>query len=182
MKIHRPSYDSSLRIYTCDLSDGFRLSVTKEEGTLSETFNKDVVVDGLLQPMIDGTKGWFSKPLTAEWLKPRIRFEIPTGDIPSEFEGSAEFITNKLLISKEEFTFRFALANLKNAEKVVIEFKEEDSTARRVLQKADVLKARARAARALFKAEALTQEYLRLRGTEDTDWEEEDDEEEENWL
>jgi hypothetical protein len=45
---------------------------------------------------------------------------------------------------------------------------------RRILQKHAVMKARARAARALFKAEALTQDYIRQYG-EDTDWEDEAD-------
>jgi hypothetical protein len=179
MKIHKPSYDSVQRIYTCDLADGFRLSITREDGVLSESYDKDTLINSLLEPIIEGTKGWFSKPLTTAWLKPRIRFDLPTGEIPTNFEGVAEFITNKLLISKEDFTFCFVIANLTNAEKVVIEFKDEEPAARRVLEKADVLKARRRAARALFKAEILTQEYLRNRGTEDTDWEEDDEDEDE---
>ena len=82
-----------------------------------------------------------------------------------------------MVISKEEFTIVFKMGVMKQAEKVVIQFQEEELPAKRALQKSDVLKARARAAKALFVAESLTQEYIRLRGGEDTDWEDEEDEE-----
>ena len=184
MKIHKPSYDSAARLYTCELSNGFRLQVMKEEGLFKDLYDKQEVVASLLQPIIAGTAGWFTKPLTSDWLNPRIRLNIPTGDITEGFEGTIIYEAYRLVISKEEFVFHCKVLEMKEAEKVVIEFKEETpQTARRVLQKSDVLKARARAARALFKAEALTQEYIRLRGGEDTDWENEDEEEEgQVWL
>jgi len=166
-------------MYTCELTDGFRLNVAKEEGILSNLYKPDDLIGSLVQPIIDGTTGWFSKPLSVEWLRPRIRLNVPTGDIPADFEGTVEYEANRLVISKEEFTFHCKLHEMKKTEKVVIDFQEEEPTVRRVLQKSDVLKARARAAKALFKAEALTQEYLRLRG-EDTDWEDEDEDEEDS--
>ena len=49
---------------------------------------------------------------------------------------------------------------------------------RQQLDKKKVMRAREKAARALFQAERLTQEYCAVYG-EDTDWEEEDEEEEE---
>jgi len=175
MKILKPSYDSSARLYTCELSDGFRLSVNKD-GELTKLYNNDDTVASLLHPVIDGTAGWFSKPLTPDWLKSRIRLDLPTGDIPADFEGTVEYEAKRLVISKEEFVFICKVREMKKAEKVVIEFQEEELPFRRVLQKSDVLKARARAAKALFKAEALTQEYIRIHGG-DTDWEDEEDEE-----
>ena len=174
MKIHKPSYDSSARLYTCELTNGFRLSVNKE-GELTNLYSNDETVASLLKPIIEGTAGWFSKPLTPDWLKSRIRLDVPTGDIPTDFEGIVEYEAKQLLISKEEFVFICKVREMKKAEKVVIEFQEEELPVRHVLQKSDVLKARARAARALFKAEALTQEYIRIHGG-DTDWEDEEEE------
>jgi len=158
MKIEKPSYNASTRLYTCQLTDGFRLKTSYEDGVPKELYNTDDVIESLIQPIIKGTAGWFTKPLSPEWLKPRIRLTIPTGDVPSEFEGAVDFVADKLVISK-----------------VVIEFQEEELPAKPPLQKSDVLKAREKAAKALFRAEMLTQEYIRLRGGEDTDWE--DDEE-----
>ena len=176
MKIQKPSYNASTRLYTCQLTDGFRLKTSFEDGVTKDLYNTDDVIASLIQPIIEGTAGWFTKPLTPEWLKPRIRLTIPTGDVPSEFEGTAEFVADKLLISKDEFVFAMAMGEMKKSEKVVIEFQEEELPAKVAhLQKSDVLKAREKAAKALFRAEMLTQEYIRQRGGEDTDWE--DDEE-----
>jgi hypothetical protein len=175
MKIQKPSYNASTRLYTCQLSDGFRLKTSYEDGVSKELYNTSDVTASLIQPIIEGTAGWFTKPLSPEWLKPRIRLTIPTGDVPSEFEGTAEFVADKLLISKDEFVFALAMGEMKKSEKVVIEFQEEELPAKHPLQKSDVLKAREKAAKALFRAEMLTQEYIRLRGGEDTDWEDEED-------
>ena len=97
MKIQKPSYNASTRLYTCELTDGFRLKTSYEDGVSKDLYNTGDVIDSLIQPIIQGTAGWFTKPLTHEWLKPRIRLTIPTGDVPSEFEGTAEFIADKLL-------------------------------------------------------------------------------------
>jgi hypothetical protein len=176
MKIQKPSYNASTRLYTCQLTDGFRLKTSFEEGVTKDLYNTDDVIASLIQPIIEGTAGWFTKPLSPEWLKPRIRLTIPTGDVPSEFEGTAEFVADKLLISKDEFVFAMAMGEMKKSEKVVIEFQEEELPAKATsLQKSDVLKAREKAAKALFRAEMLTQEYIRQRGGEDTDWEDEED-------
>jgi len=174
MKIHKPSYDSLARLYTCELTDGFRLSVNKD-GDITNLYKADEIVTSLLHPIIEGTAGWFSKPLTSDWLKSRIRLDVPTGEIPADFEGIVEYEAKRLVISKEEFVFRCNVREMKKAEKVIIEFQEEELPVRHALQKSDVLKARARAARALFKAEALTQEYIRIHGG-DTDWEDEHEE------
>ncbi len=177
MKIHKPSYDATARLYTCQLTNGFRLQTTKEDGATTNLYKEEEIMAAAIPPIIEGTTGWFTKPLTADWLKGRIRLSIPTGDVPSEFEGTIDYDATSLVISKEEFTIVFKVAQMKQAEKVVIQFQEEELPAKRTLQKSDVLKARARAAKALFMAERLTQEYIRIRGGEDTDWEDEEDEE-----
>jgi hypothetical protein len=175
MKIEKPSYNASTRLYTCQLTDGFRLKTSYENGMPKELYKTDDVIESLIQPIIKGTAGWFTKPLSPEWLKPRIRLSIPTGDVPSEFEGAVDFVADKLVISKDEFVFVMAMGEITHAEKVVIEFQEEELPAKPPLQKSDVLKAREKAAKALFRAEMLTQEYIRLRGGEDTDWEDDED-------
>ena len=196
MKINKPSYDNSLKVYTCTLTDGIRLSLKKEDGqpiSMLSEYEDQALKESLLKPIIDGTKGWFTKPLTEEWLLTRISFDIPTSTIPIEFEGTIEYKATKLIISKDSFIFLCSVSEMKEAEKVMIEFKEDtvieekqdlplvDATpvgigpTRRTLQKEIVMKARAKAARALFKAERLTQEYSQLYG-EDTDWEIEDSE------
>jgi hypothetical protein len=198
MKINKPSYNPGLKLYTCELTDGFRLSFIKEEGVITQLSDSESLIQSLLQPLIDGTKGWFTKPLVKEWLKPRISFDTPTSEIPADFEGTADYQATKLIISKDSFVFQCSIMELKPVEKVIIDFKEEaveaaeavdavetkeeiplvESTplgigpTRRILQKEVVMKARAKAARALFKAERLTLEYSQLYG-EDTDWENE---------
>ena len=177
MKIHKPSYDSTARLYTCQLTNGFRLQTSREDGVTTNLYKEEEILAAAIPPIIEGTTGWFTKPLTAEWLKGRIRLSIPTGDVSSEFEGTIDYEATSLVISKEEFTIVFKVGEMKQAENVVIQFQEEEVPAKRTLQKSDVLKARARAAKALFMAERLTQEYIRLRGGEDTDWEDEEEEE-----
>jgi hypothetical protein len=202
MKINKPSYNPGLKLYTCELTDGFRLSFNKEEGVITQLSDSESLIQSLLQPLIDGTKGWFTKPLVKEWLQPRISFDTPTSEIPADFEGIADYQATKLIISKDSFVFQCSILELKPVEKVIIDFKEEavdavgaveaveafeeakeeiplvESTplgigpTRRILQKEVVMKARAKAARALFKAERLTLEYSQLYG-EDTDWENE---------
>jgi len=198
MKINKPSYNPGLKLYTCELTDGFRLSFHKEEGVITQLSDSESLIQSLLQPLIDGTKGWFTKPLAKEWLQPRISFDTPTSEIPADFEGTADYQATKLIISKDSFVFQCSIMELKPVEKVMIDFKEEGVEAvdavdaveakeeiplvestplgigptRRILQKEVVMKARAKAARALFKAERLTLEYSQLYG-EDTDWENE---------
>ena len=197
MKIHKPVYNSANKVYTSQLSDGFRLSVQKES---ADPVTLPVITDDLLNSLtklvIDSTIGWFSKPLTAEWLRPRIVIQMPDDEITNDFDGTVEFLAKELILSKEEFRFRCSLDKLIPAEKVVIAFdepEEEESIpeaggegeaseplgigpTRRILQKARVMKERAKAAKALFKAERLTQEYIQTYGAETTDWEESEDE------
>jgi hypothetical protein len=162
--------------------------VLKEDGVVhpdAKELTKDLM-DGLIHEIIHSTKGWFSTPLTQIWLSSRIQFEFD--EIPADFEGSVEYEANQLIISKEVFLFRFATTR-KEAEKIVISFEgdnvaEEKSAideipvsndnplgigpTRRMLEKEVVQKARRKAARALFTAERLSQEYLEK--YDDTDW------------
>ena len=87
MKIHKPSYDATARLYTCQLTNGFRLQKAREDGVITNFYKEEEVVASAIAPIIEGTTGWFTKPLTADWLKGRIRLSIPTGDVPSEFEA-----------------------------------------------------------------------------------------------
>lgn len=118
--------------------------------------------------------------------------EFPTS--PQAFEGEIEFQLQGLTISKEVFLLRYAIITLKEDEKICIELDEvtevteakevEDEIpmadkevlglgpTRQQIIKEKVLKMRAKAARALFVAERLTQEYYEEFG-EDTDWEDE---------
>jgi hypothetical protein len=198
MKIHKPSYNAATKTYTCELSDGFRLTLEKErEEAVSSPQVTDALINSLTQTVIDSTVGWFTKPLTKEWLSTRIFVDVPTTEVPGDFDGKAEFVAVQLVISKEEFRFRCRVSSLVPAEKVVIAFDEPEEVkaedaipensdleplgigpTRRILQKAQVIKQRTRAARALFRAERLTQEYIQLYGAEDTDWEDENDDDE----
>ena len=118
----------------------------------------------------------------------------PLVESPAEWEGTLELTIKELVITKEKFTFIWIIDKRQEKEKVVIQLEEEDpeqkevdeeglpmagvdpmsiGPTRRILQKHAVMKARARAARALFKAESITHEYVRQYG-EDTDWEDDD--------
>jgi len=191
MKIHKPSYNASAKVYTCEITDGFRLNITIEDNHSNiESIKKELIPD-LSTTIIESTKGWFSNPLTDIWLKSRINFTIPTHDIPSDFEGTIEYIAKGLVISKEEFMFECSILNMNRAEKIIIDFHEDlepdlplvstdpmgIGPTRRAIQKKLVMKTRAKAARALFHAERLTHEYAQLYG-ENTDWEDDDSDEE----
>jgi len=145
------------------------------------------------EAILEQTRGWFTKPLTSDWLLPRIHFSIPTDGVPASFEGTVTLETVRLVITKEQFVIECKVADMREAEKVIIDLQEdtpvvvndvpfEPTTAapipigptRQVLQKRAVMEARSKAARALFKAEHMTQEYIQAYG-EDTDWEEDDE-------
>lgn len=177
-------------MYNCNVQDGIRRITVKEAD--SEIPLPEVENSEFIEWLITSTKGWFTKPITEEWLTPRLsQVRETTGVLPS-FEGTIEWIVAWVSITKDKFCIHWKVNSVKEAPKVVIEFEEEkaeiESVAdvpeeegetlgigptRRVLHKSKVLKARAKAARALFKAERMTQEYIQLYG-EDTDWEDED--------
>jgi len=206
MKFTKPAYDAKARIYTCDITDGFRLCVRREGGAFVKEFSEYIDTNERIKHLIHATQGWFSKPLTEDFLSGKIRYDIPTADIPPTFEGSVEWQAKKLLISKESFLFICAIVALVEDEKLSLDFPDDEheqqlqeketsldeeipmgaeeqevigiGPTRQQLDKKKVMRAREKAARALFHAERLTQEYCAVYG-EDTDWEEEDEEEEE---
>lgn len=210
MKFTKPAYDAKARIYTCDITDGFRLCVRREGGVFVKEFSDCIDTNERIAHLIYATQGWFSKPLTEEFLNGKIRYDIPTADIPPTFEGSVEWQAKKLVISKESFLFICAIVSQVEDEKLSLDFPDDDALhahvqaqpqlqaeeeipmgaggeqgevigigpTRQQLDKKKVMRAREKAARALFQAERLTQEYCAVYG-EDTDWEEEEEEEEE---
>jgi hypothetical protein len=207
MKFTKPAYDAKTRIYTCDITDGFRLCVRRESGAFVKEFSECIDTNERVRHLIHATQGWFSKPLTEDFLNGKIRYDIPTADIPPTFEGSVEWQAKKLIISKDSFLFACAIVAQVEDEKLSLDFPDDDALqhkgqqeaaldeeipmgaeedgevigigpTRQQLDKKKVMRAREKAARALFHAERLTQEYCSIYG-EDTDWEEEDEEEEE---
>jgi hypothetical protein len=196
MKLLKPVYNAEFKQYTCEVQDAIRRTTIKEADTSSVPL-PEVPNSEFIEWLITSTKGWFTKPITEEWLTPRLyQVRETTGVLPS-FEGTIEWIVARVSITKDRFTIHWKVESVKEAPKVVIEFEEEKpegdlnevesvkdvpeeegeilgiGPTRRVLHKHKVLKARAKAARALFKAERMTQEYIQLYG-EDTDWEDED--------
>jgi len=181
MKLGRPVYDSSLKIYNCSITNGTRFSARKEEGRFVPELESCINKEELAEFIVTSSQGWFTKPLTKEYLKDRIKTNIPTTSIPEGFEGTLEWQMSSLVISKDTFTLGFEIVSQKQDEQICISFEEETSNAptRRHLLKEKVLKARAKAARCLFQAEHLTQEYCQEFG-DTTDWEEEDEDEDED--
>jgi hypothetical protein len=218
MKFTKPTYDAKQRIYTCDVADGFRFSVRRECGSFVKDPASCIDSDERIAHLIKSTQGWFSKPLTEEFLKGKIQYDIPT-NVPKQvgckplasfadplasfadplasfaenFEGLVEWQIQRLIISKEQFLFVCVIVNTVEDEKVSLEFPEEHEPeakepeeeiplheetplgigpTRRSLEKEKVLSARAKAARALFHAERLTQEFYQNFG--ETDWEDEE--------
>ena len=190
MKFTKPSYDAKQRIYTCDVTDGFRFSVRRECGSFIKDPSSCIDSDERMNHLIKSTQGWFSKPLTEEFLKGKIEYDIPT-NVPETFEGLIEWQIQRLIISKEQFLFVCGVAQTVEDEKVSLEFPEEPAPkepeeeiplheeaplgigpTRRNLEKEKVLSARTKAARALFHAERLTQEFYQNFG--ETDWEDEE--------
>ena len=206
MKFTKPAYDAKARIYTCDITDGFRLCVRREGGAFVKEFSECIDTNQRIAHLIHATQGWFSKPLTEDFLNGKIRYDIPTADIPATFEGSVEWQAKKLVISKDSFLFACAIVAQVEDEKLSLDFPDDDALqqhqqqqaaleeeipmgaeeegevigigpTRQQLDKKKVMMSREKAARALFQAERLTQEYCAVYG-EDTDWEEEEEDEE----
>jgi hypothetical protein len=178
-KLGKPVYDSSAKVYTCSITNGFRLIARREEGRF--TSELDMNKEDLARFIVSATHGWFSKPVTEEFLKDKIQLSIPTSALAEGFEGSVQWQMVSLTISKEVFLLSFVIVEQKEDEKICIKFEEDDiplqqaeavaiGPTRQQIQKKNVLKARAKAARSLFTAERLTQAYCEEFG-EDTDWE-----------
>ena len=185
MKLGKPVYDSTTKLYNCAVSDGVRFTVRREDGSFVKGLESFVDKDMLIGEILKGTTGWFTKPLTQDYLSQRLQMEFPT---PPQIEGEIEFQLQGLTISKEVFLLRYVILGIKEDEKICIELDEVKEVVdeipmankeilglgptRQQIVKEKVLKMRAKAARALFVAERLTQEYYQEFG-EDTDWEDE---------
>jgi hypothetical protein len=179
MKLGRPAYSKESQIYVCECKDEegiFRVESSIDGGKWSS--NPDAHLeqtrDAMISMLLQETTGWFSKPLTKEWLRSRLRYTIPTSDVSPDFEGICRWTLKRLHISKESFVCEFVLSEKLSAEIPLIELQEDKETSREE-KKANVLRARRRAAMALLKAERMMQSYAQEFG-EDTDWEDEDEE------
>ena len=188
MKLGKPVYDSAAKLYNCTVVNGVRFTVRREEGRFVNDLNSFVDKNMLADSIVTLTAGWFTKPLTHDYLISRLQTDFPT-QIAESFEGELEYELQGLTISKDVFLLRYIMVSSKEDEKICIQFDEavEENIdkipltqkevmgigpTRQHIVKQKVLKARSKAARALFLAERLTQEYYEEFG-EDTDWEDE---------
>jgi hypothetical protein len=185
MKFTRPDYDTTHKFYTSGVKEGFCLESEIEDSTFTpsmDTLRNSILNESTALSIVDLTKSWFSKPITKDWLLPRLECSLSTPD--ASFEGKCVWTFTKLIIMKEKFILSFDLQTFP-VEKIQISFPEpepespapppalspSDETTRQQEQKSIVLAARLRAAKALFKAERLTQAYVQTYG--ETDWEDE---------
>ena len=189
MKIGRPVYSKETQVYVCECSgDAFRFESVVEGGQWKPELSAHLESsrEQMIGTIVDGTTGWFSKPLTREWLQSKLVYKLPT-DVPTEFEGVVRWRMSRLHISKETFTCEFVvyervmnpvpLIDLHEEEKEPVkeQAKEPPKSQDKKAKKDAALLARRRAAMALLKAERLIQAYSEEFG-EDTEWEEEEDE------
>ena len=187
MKIGRPIYSKETQVYVCECNgDAFRFESVVEGGKWTPELHThlDTTRDQMIASILDGTTGWFSKPLTREWLHSKLVYTLPTSDIPTEFDGVVRWKMNKLYISKETFTCEFVAYERVMNTVPLIDLQEEEppkatvpvvQNEQKQEKKRVALLARRRAAMALLKAERLMQAYAEEFG-EDTEWEEEEDE------
>ena len=195
MKFSKPLYDSDKKIYTSEVKDGFRYEADLEDSILTpslDSIQTSIASTQTAESIILGTKSWFTKPLTVEWLIPRLVCQLSSPS--TDFEGKCIWTFKRLIITKDKFFLEFDLETI-SAEKVCIEFPEPEPEppasappvahespasplqTRRELEKSLVVAARNKAAKALFKAERLTQAYVKTYG--ETDWEDEIEEDSE---
>jgi hypothetical protein len=208
MRLNKPVYDGVKKVWTCDIKEAGDLQYTSDVYGEPSAFTKtpasffDETLPACVTTILSQTLGWFSKPLTEEWLIQKLTYSIPTESIPNGFDGRVEYTPVRLHIYKEGFVVEYKLTDTKENEKVCINFQEdeeaktteaeatqvdateadatqvdakaEDEEKIRHEMKQKVLQARQRAARALFKAEELMHTFVEKYGM-DTDWEDEDD-------
>jgi hypothetical protein len=182
MKLGRPTYSKETQVYVCECKDEeqiFRFESSMEEGKWVPDMNAHLekTRDAMISVLVEATTGWFSKPLTKEWLVPRLRYTIPTGDISADFEGTCRWVLAKSVYIEGNLCVRVCSCREAINERYRLIDLQEDTSAPRtkVEKKAVVLRARRRAAMALLKAERLMQAYAEEFG-EDTDWEDEEEE------
>ena len=199
MRLSKPRYDATKKVYESSIVDGLRLTAEVEGGQPPPATLQTECIPSLTECILKQTVGWFTKPITEAWLVGKVQVSlgtVPSG-IPADFDGRLTWAAQRLLISKEVFLVEFGLIDFVPTPPVAIDFGEEDVPAvaapavaapvpapvaaeplnPRQAQKAKVMKARLRAARALFAAERMTQDYIQeFCLDEDTDWEESDEE------
>jgi len=179
MKLGRPVYSKESQTYICECKDEgiFRVESSMEGGKWSSEPDTHLQTtrDAMISILVQETTGWFSKPLTKEWLGPRLRYTIPTSDVSPDFEGICRWTLKRVHISKESFVCEFVLSEKLSAEIPLIELQDDLEETSKEQKKMNVLRARRRAAMALLKAERLMQAYANEFG-EDTEWEDEDEE------
>lgn len=205
MRFSKPRYDSVKKVYESTLTDGLRFT-TEAEGGKTKSSSQELLPP-LTQAILANTVGWFSKPITEVWLTGKIQMIL--APIPADFDGKCTWCAERLLISKDVFVVDFALVESIPTPPVTIDFEGDEAAEvaaevaaaeavppeapppeptaathpdqERRLQKQRVMKARLRAARALFMAERLTQDYIEeFCGDEDTEWEDESDSEDDD--
>jgi hypothetical protein len=190
MKLGKPIYAKDTQVYVCECRDEehiFRVESSVQGGKWSVPLEEHLTKtrENMISILLKETTGWFSKPLTKDWLLPRLRYTIPTSDISEEFEGICRWTLAKLHISKESFVCEFILSEKVLPEVPLIVLQEDESVVEdtskkgsptREEKKVASLRARRRAAMALLKAERMMQAYAEEFG-EDTDWEDEDEDE-----
>lgn len=196
MKFQPPKFYGDRKLYISDIQDGDEFeqrvestdSFTVPQSSLESRFESQK--DSIVQALLEGTKGWFSKPLTQQWLRSKCKIKLQTFGselpIPAGKAGTLRWKITQLEITKDTFSLLWNVVEV--LPDPIIELEEEEpepaegeaaqglslySSEDRVAQKEKVLQARRRAARALYKAERLIQEYCAIWG-EDTDWEDED--------
>lgn len=209
MRLNKPVYNGDKKVWTCDIKEAGDLQYASDVYGEPSSFTKtpasffDETLPACVTSILSQTQGWFSKPLTEEWLIQKLTYSIPTDTIPNGFDGRVEYTPVRLHIYKEAFVVEYKLTDTKENEKVCINFHEDeepkpDTKALEAKADADangdaradadadaeekirhemkqkVLQARQRAARALFKAEELMHTFVEKYGM-DTDWEDEDD-------
>jgi len=189
MKLGRPNYSKETQLYVCDCKDEeniFRIESIVEDGnwTPKLTEHLEKTRQQMIACLIAKTDGWFSKPLTAEWLQAKLVYTIPTSEVATDFQGRCVWMASKLYISKESFTIEFILVEklstvvpLIDLHTIELEDVAPTSTiaaSSREEKKLEAVRARRRAGMALLKAERLMQSYAEEFG-EHTDWEEDDE-------
>ena len=191
MIIGKPRYDAAKKLYECSISDGIQLRTEIESGVYRPTLTQlESETPALVSLLLEKTNGWFKKPLTRAGLENATKMSLEA--IPAGFEGCIVWTAHRLVISKEVFLVEFAVSERVAAEPIHIDFSEPEPAPEpepepvpvpqppeppsRESVKEHVLEARRRAARALFRAERMTQDYIQkfCPDGEETDWEDED--------
>jgi hypothetical protein len=193
LKLNRPVQDKEKFIYISEIS--FSSIFTIQSPVLKESLAEveENLKEKIIPILLTETKSWFSKPIQEKYLRDRLFLTIPLESLPAQdFEGTSTWRFYRLEISKERFTIIAQLQDVKEVEKICLEDDEDEmdeieefpftqagnepigiGPTRRQLLKEKVMRERSKAAKALFRAERLTQDYYAKYG--DTDWEDSDD-------